>query len=86
VCPRCVVALIGMDDFYTTVAGLIQALGGATRAAEALGENDPRVVSNWKMRGKLPSHRYLAHREILNRIGIRAADHLWFEAEGPSAQ
>jgi hypothetical protein len=72
-----------MDETHTDIAGLIEALGGTTRAAEALGEKDPRVVDNWRRRGRMPSHRFLAHKDALERIGINADVRLWFRPDAP---
>ncbi|MDC9825651.1 YdaS family helix-turn-helix protein [Devosia sp. ZB163] len=44
----------------TDVAKLIDDLGGPSKAASALGINNPSVVMNWRKRGQIPFNRVLA--------------------------
>lgn len=67
-----------MDTKCNTLDELIAVLGGPTKAAAALGESRPTVVTNWRARGKLPAHRFMAHRAALKRLGISAPESLWF--------
>jgi hypothetical protein len=66
-----------------TVDELIEELGGITKAATALGESGPNVVGMWRLRGRMPSHRFLAHKDALERIGINADVRLWFRPDAP---
>lgn len=48
-----------MDAATHPVAKLIEALGGPTKAAAALGIDNPSVVANWRKRGQVPAERVL---------------------------
>lgn len=41
------------------VEQVIEVLGGASKAARALGISNPSVVLNWKTRGQVPAERVL---------------------------
>jgi len=50
-----------MVETETPVVELfINQLGGATKAAAALGIRNPSVVLNWRMRGQVPADKVLA--------------------------
>lgn len=76
----------GMEKRPATVEALIDALHGPTKAAAALGERAPQVIVNWRLRNKLPTHRYRAHRAALNALGIHPPDDLWFGPLAPSEE
>lgn len=44
----------------TDVSKLIDDLGGPSKAASALGIDNPSVVMNWRTRGQVPWNRVLA--------------------------
>ena len=48
-----------MSKKTTPVDDVITALGGPSKAAEALGISNPSVVMNWRTRGKVPAERVL---------------------------
>jgi DNA-binding transcriptional regulator YdaS (Cro superfamily) len=43
----------------SSVDKVIEALGGLTKAASALGIENPSVVANWRTRGRVPAERTL---------------------------
>lgn len=43
-----------------SVSDIIKALGGATKAAEALGISNPSVVVNWRTRNSIPAQYVVA--------------------------
>lgn len=49
-----------MSDETSPIDTAIKALGGAKKAAEALGISNPSVVLNWRKRGKIPAAKVLA--------------------------
>lgn len=54
-----------------TVEGIIEALGGNTVVARALGEM-PNTVGNWKTRERISSRHYVNVESMLNAIGMTA--------------
>jgi len=42
------------------ISKIIEALGGATKAAEKLGLASPSVVLNWRLRGSIPARYVIA--------------------------
>lgn len=44
-------------DTSSSVDRVIAALGGLTKAASALGIDNPSVVANWRTRGRVPAER-----------------------------
>lgn len=48
-----------MDKKHSPVEAVIEALGGPTKAATALGISNPSVVMNWRTRGQVPAERVL---------------------------
>lgn len=48
-----------MASKLTPVEQVIEALGGPTKAAAALGLKNPSIVMNWRTRGKVPADRVL---------------------------
>lgn len=59
-----------------TVDQVIDALGGTSAVARRTAR-DPRAVSNWRMRGKLPSNTYPILVHDLAAKGHRAPAELW---------
>jgi hypothetical protein len=55
-----------------TVDGVIEALGGVTKAASAL-EQRPNAVSNWKLRRRIPPEHFLTVSEVLRTAGKAVA-------------
>jgi Uncharacterized protein conserved in bacteria, prophage-related len=51
----------------TPVSKAIEALGGISKAAAALGITNPSVVANWRMRNSIPA-RYVLKIEALTGI------------------
>lgn len=49
-----------MASSKTSVAQIIESLGGPTKAAEALGISNPSVVLNWRARESIPAERVMA--------------------------
>lgn len=43
-----------------TISSIIQALGGPTKAAEALHLSNPSVILNWRKRGSIPAQYVIA--------------------------
>lgn len=56
-----------MKSKAPSVSDIIEQLGGATKAAEALGVSGPNVVLNWRKRGSIPADKVLAV-ETLTKI------------------
>lgn len=56
-----------MPKKLTPVEAVIDALGGPSNAAKALGISNPSVVMNWRTRGQVPAERVL---EIETATGI----------------
>lgn len=48
-----------MDKTLSSVDLAIEALGGVTKAASALGIGNPSVVANWRTRGRVPAEKVL---------------------------
>lgn len=48
-----------MSDQKSPVEQVIEALGGPTKAAAALGISNPSVVLNWRARGQVPAGRVI---------------------------
>lgn len=48
-----------MHEEASTVSRVIELLGGPSKAAQALGIDNPSVVLNWKARGRIPAERVL---------------------------
>ena len=67
-----------MDAQLHTVHELVSALGGASKAAERLGEKYPSTVSNWLRIGRIPAGKFLKHSGVLADMGISAAPSIWF--------
>jgi DNA-binding transcriptional regulator YdaS (Cro superfamily) len=59
-----------MDNTDTPVSLAIQALGGPSKAAAALGISNPSVVLNWRKRGQVPADRVV---DLAKLSGIPAA-------------
>ena len=70
-----------MSDEIHTPADLINALGGVSKAAAALGEKYPSTLSNWIRAGTMPASKYLRHQATLKKLGIKAPAKLWFGEE-----
>lgn len=49
-----------MKSKSPSVSAIIKQLGGATKAAEALGLSGPSVVLNWRKRNSVPADKALA--------------------------
>lgn len=54
-----------------TVDEIVEALGGTSAAASAAGM-EPSAVSMWKVRGKIPSNRFLVISRLLLQAGQQA--------------
>lgn len=65
----------------TTIAELIDALGGVTKAAPVLGVSSPQRVWNWKKRGKITPALFMQHQAVLQQRGIVAPASFWFEEQ-----
>lgn len=48
-----------MDTNIPPVDAAIETLGGPSKAAAALGINNPSVVMNWRARGRVPADKAL---------------------------
>lgn len=46
-------------ETHSPVEKFIAALGGPTKAAAALGIENPSVIANWRTRGRVPAERTL---------------------------
>jgi hypothetical protein len=66
------------SENITTVAELVDRLGGPTKTGKALGGVSAQTVWNWTVRGKLPTEKYLDHKAALDALGIAVPDALWF--------
>lgn len=53
-----------------SIADIIKALGGPTKAADALGISNPSVVLNWRTRNSIPAQ-YVIAIEKLTQIPAR---------------
>jgi hypothetical protein len=62
----------------TTVASVVDALGGNTKLAKRLGRT-PHAVSYWKAQGSFPAVTYLAIQDLLRPLGQIADDALFAE-------
>lgn len=49
-----------MKSKAPSVSDIIEQLGGATKAAEALGVSGPNVVLNWRKRDSVPADKVIA--------------------------
>ena len=65
-----------MATLLKNVPEVIAALGGNDAVAAHL-DTTYNAVSNWRLRGRLPAHTYLAIRTLLKRRGFEAPDRLW---------
>jgi DNA-binding transcriptional regulator YdaS (Cro superfamily) len=52
-----------MSDANSPIEKAIEALGGPTKAATALGLSNPSVILNWRKRGQVPADKVLAVEE-----------------------
>lgn len=59
-----------MARILRTADEVVEALGGPTRAAEALGLK-PNTVGNWKIRDEIAPHNYILVTRALEAMGIR---------------
>lgn len=57
---------------------LVDALGGVTKAAAALGERHPSTVSNWLKGERFPATKFMKHQATLTTLGIKANASIWF--------
>lgn len=48
-----------MSKSQTPVERVIEALGGLTKAAAAMGIENPSVIANWRTRGRVPAEKVL---------------------------
>lgn len=46
--------MAAMSQPHYPIDEVIERLGGLTKAAEALGIDNPSVISNWRKRGQIP--------------------------------
>ena len=53
-----------MTEAPISVDKLIEDMGGPTKAAAALGIENPSVVMNWRTRGQVPADRVLRVEEL----------------------
>lgn len=60
-----------------TVGDLVDALGGPTKAAEALRAKSPQTIVNWRNTGAIPAKFYRLHRDILTKLEMPVSDKLW---------
>ena len=60
-----------MDTTCSPVDKAIEALGGLTKAAAALGIDNPSVIANWRTRGQVPYTRAI---EVEALTGISRHD------------
>lgn len=60
-----------MDTTCSPVEKAIDALGGLTKAAAALGIDNPSVIANWRTRRRVPAERTL---EVEALTGISRHD------------
>jgi len=65
-----------MQSSFDSTSDVIDALGGTSAAAQKIGVR-PQVISHWRVKGKFPAHTYIALRDLLEKEGIEAPDHLW---------
>ena len=49
-----------MDNLNSPIDRVLEILGGPTKAARALGIENPSVVINWRTRGQIPVDRVIA--------------------------
>jgi DNA-binding transcriptional regulator YdaS (Cro superfamily) len=49
-----------MEQSASPVDKVIAAFGGLTKAATALGIDNPSVIANWRTRGQVPADKVLA--------------------------
>lgn len=74
-----------MDKPNSPIDRVLEILGGPTKAARALGIDNPSVVINWRTRGQIPADRVIAIEDLtgipreqlrpdLARIFIRTGD------------
>lgn len=68
----------------TTVADLIEHLGGPSKAGDVLGGVKTQRVWNWGAAGKIPAEFYLQHKAALALLGVKASDRIWFGDKVPS--
>ena len=73
-----------MSKRLDTVEAIVVALEGPTKAAAALGESRPSVVTNWLARGKLPFRKFREQKTRLAELGIEAPDALWLDFPAPT--
>lgn len=53
-----------MVEPETPVETFINKLGGASKAAAALGISNPSVILNWRARGQVPADKVLAAEQV----------------------
>lgn len=63
--------MAGMEQKRSPVEMVIEKLGGPTKAAFALGIDNPSVIANWRTRGRVPPERVL---EVESVTGISRHD------------
>lgn len=57
-------------ELENPVATVISAFGGIRPMAEAIGEQYPNVVQNWKKAGRIPHYRALQIRQAAEASGV----------------
>jgi DNA-binding transcriptional regulator YdaS (Cro superfamily) len=60
-----------METTAAPVDRVIEALGGLTKTASALGIDNPSVIANWRTRGRVPADKAL---EVEAATGISRHD------------
>jgi hypothetical protein len=66
-----------MRGTLETAEDVIEALGGVPATARLTGRKDGRVVSNWKVRKRLPADTFLIVSDELKRLGKNASPSVW---------
>jgi hypothetical protein len=65
-----------MKQIINSAADVVDCLGGSTKLARLLDEKQG-TVGQWKMRNKLPPHRYFPLKRLLNEKGFDAPPSVW---------
>jgi DNA-binding transcriptional regulator YdaS (Cro superfamily) len=60
--------MMGGMDILSSADAVIEAMGGASKAAACLGQK-PNTVGNWKTRGRIPPEYFLAVTDALKASG-----------------